>query len=158
MLLPAFCLSRIRRNPSHTSKHLYTSDTAVYISQLKNRDYSRPSHHMCSPLPTGADVGQTARAAAGHSSEGAAEQRCAAGRAVVMATVCGDHSGPEGHGAPPTGNPSAQGTNHRTPGGRDIVLFWDFHWLMSHLRFNCAQATPHSQLKDALSEKTNRKS
>lgn len=66
---------------------------------------------------TGADVGQTARAAAGDGSDGGAQQRQPAGGAVVMVTVGRDHAGPEGHGAASSGHPTAENADHRAPGG-----------------------------------------
>lgn len=66
---------------------------------------------------TGADVGQTARAAAGDGPDGGAQQRQPAGGAVVMVTVGGDHLGPERHGAAASGHPAAEDPHHGAPGG-----------------------------------------
>lgn len=67
----------------------------------------------------GADLGETARAAAGDGSDRGAQQRQPAGGAVVMATVGRDYVGAERHRASSSGHHTTQNTHHRTSGQTD---------------------------------------
>ena len=86
----------------------------MLIREENKKEVSYINPHLFS---TGADVGQTARATTGDSSDRGAEQRQPAGGAVVMATVVWDHIDPERPRAASSGHSSTQNTHHRTPGG-----------------------------------------